>query len=182
MALLGVILIYSLLMGKVEEKTYEYGMLRALGLTNSSLIFIIVNQALFFAIPGIIVGLIISWGLGIGVDYVLKVIATLPPPILMLHYLAIIIPIALGLLVPLVANIIPIRRALSRTLRDSLDVTHQVQNETTVKMIKLEELGLETWEVTNYFINLNFYLDSSCFNFSSCRIYSLLCYTIILYF
>ena len=34
----GVLLIYSLLLNDVEEKTYEYGMLRALGFRQRSLI------------------------------------------------------------------------------------------------------------------------------------------------
>jgi ABC-type antimicrobial peptide transport system permease subunit len=53
LAILGIILIYSLLMGKVEEKTYEYGMLRALGMKKVSLIHIMVSQAFYFSIPGI---------------------------------------------------------------------------------------------------------------------------------
>jgi ABC-type antimicrobial peptide transport system permease subunit len=36
--LLGILLIYSLLLNDVEEKTYEYGMLRALGFKQRSLI------------------------------------------------------------------------------------------------------------------------------------------------
>lgn len=53
----------------------------------------------------------------------------------------------LGLVLPLVSNIAPIQRALSRTLRDSLDVYHQVFSETTVQMIKLENLGLDMWQI-----------------------------------
>jgi ABC-type antimicrobial peptide transport system permease subunit len=64
---LGVILIYTILIGKVEEKTYEYGMLRALGLPQLSLIEVILIQALYFAIPGVIIAMLISWGVGIGV-------------------------------------------------------------------------------------------------------------------
>jgi len=36
--LLGILLIYSLLLNDVEAKTYEYGMLRALGMKQSTLI------------------------------------------------------------------------------------------------------------------------------------------------
>jgi hypothetical protein len=60
----------------------------------------------------------------------------------MLDWTAIVYPILLGILIPLIANIVPIRRALGKTLRDSLDITHQASNETHVRMIKLAELGL----------------------------------------
>ena len=106
---LGVILIYTILIGKVEEKTYEYGMLRALGLPQTSLIEIILVQAMYFALPGIVVAMILSWAVGIGVDYIMVYIATLPPPILMLATWAIIVPILVGLFIPILSNIIPIR-------------------------------------------------------------------------
>lgn len=39
--ILSVILIYSLMLGDVDDKTYEFGMLRALGLKENSLISLI---------------------------------------------------------------------------------------------------------------------------------------------
>lgn len=44
--------------------------------------------------------------------------------------------------------LIDIQRALSRTLRDALDIYHQVQSETTVRIIKLEALGLSPWQIS----------------------------------
>jgi ABC-type antimicrobial peptide transport system permease subunit len=41
---LGGLLIYSLLLGNVEEKTYEYGMLRALGMQSYVLIELLIAQ------------------------------------------------------------------------------------------------------------------------------------------
>ena len=41
---LGCVLIYSLQLGDVQEKTYEYGMLRALGMRNYMLIVLLVTQ------------------------------------------------------------------------------------------------------------------------------------------
>lgn len=35
---------------------------------------------------------------------------------------------------------------MSRTLRDALDIYHQVQSEVTVRVIKLEKLGLSPWQ------------------------------------
>ena len=54
--------------------------------------------------------------------------------------------VGLGLFMPFIAIISPIQRALSRTLRDALDIYHQVQSEVTVRVIKLEKLGLSPWQ------------------------------------
>jgi ABC-type antimicrobial peptide transport system permease subunit len=41
------ILIYSMMLNDVEERTYEFAMLRTLGFKNKSLIVLLVIQALF---------------------------------------------------------------------------------------------------------------------------------------
>ena len=41
----------------------------------------------------------------------------------------------LGLAMPVVANILPIQRALGRTLRDSLDVYHHVASDVSVRVL-----------------------------------------------
>jgi len=43
LVLLGALLIFSLMLGNVEEKTYEYGMLRALGMNNKTLIHLLLT-------------------------------------------------------------------------------------------------------------------------------------------
>ncbi len=54
-------LIYSLLLSNVNEKTFEYGMLRALGLERTSLIGLLVLTALYFTVPGVGLGLLGAW-------------------------------------------------------------------------------------------------------------------------
>jgi len=148
LGILGAILIFTLLLANVEEKTYEYGMLRALGLQKLSLIQVILSHAFYFAIPGIIWGMIGSFLTNIAIEFIIrnKIVNADYKIQYVLNWVSIVVPILLGLLIPLAANIVPIRTALSRTLRDSLDITHQTFNETTVKMIKLENLGVEPWQ------------------------------------
>lgn len=55
---------------------------------------------------------------------------------------ALIISCCIGLFIPIISNIIPIQRALSKTLRDSLDLYHRSINEFKVEILKLERLGL----------------------------------------
>lgn len=55
---------------------------------------------------------------------------------------AIILGVLIGILIPIVANIVPIQRALSLNLRTALDIYHKSVNEITIKIKKLEEIGL----------------------------------------
>lgn len=48
----------------------------------------------------------------------------------------------IGLFIPLASNILPILRALSKTLRDSLDLYHRTINDILVNVIKLEKMGI----------------------------------------
>ncbi|EGC28601.1 hypothetical protein DICPUDRAFT_159955 [Dictyostelium purpureum] len=140
---LGALMVYSLLLSDVEGKTFEYGMLRAQGMRQYALIILLLTQSLYFSIPGIMFGLFIGWCLYAVVAYFVYVQFVLLPIDLTYHSTSIISGLAMGFLMPIVANIAPIQRALSRTLRDALDVYHQVKNETMVKIEKLEEIGLD---------------------------------------
>lgn len=53
MVILSAILIYSLMVSDIDERTYEMAMLRALGLRSSSILVMILIQSLIFAVPGI---------------------------------------------------------------------------------------------------------------------------------
>lgn len=145
---MGIMLIYSLLLSDVEEKTYEYGMLRALGLPHNSLIELLFIQAIFFSIPGIIIGIISAFLLSIPITLIMSNYAAYSLSI-KLELSAIILGLFLGIFMPIVSNIAPIQRALSRTLRDSLDVYHQSSQDITVQMIKLESLGLNPWQISS---------------------------------
>ncbi len=57
----GSLLIYSLLLNDVDAKTYEYGMLRALGMPARTLIQLLTTKAVMFALPAVCCGLAIAW-------------------------------------------------------------------------------------------------------------------------
>ena len=48
----------------------------------------------------------------------------------------------MGILVPLFANYMPIRQAMSKTLRESLDIYRKTLDSMTITMTKLENLGI----------------------------------------
>lgn len=143
---LGCYLIYALLISDVESKVYESGMLRALGMKNYTLIMVIIIQSLIYSIPGVIFGLLLSSLINIPVSSILSGFTALKiSPLLSGPSIG--MGIAVGLIVPLFAVIIPIKRALSKSLRDALDLYHSVMNETKVVLTRLENLGLSSTQL-----------------------------------
>ena len=142
---LGVLLIFSLLLHDVDAKTYEYGMLRALGMRHRTLVQVLVSKAIMFSIPGIALGLLLAFFLNMPLDGVISDYAAIPTSYAF-YPSAVGLAVVVGLIMPLLANIVPISRALSRTLRDSLDVYHHVVSDVTVRIIHLADLGLDLWQ------------------------------------
>eukprot|EP00741_Cyanophora_paradoxa_P007415 tig00001128_g7174.t1 len=138
---LGALLIYALLLSDVEHKTFDYGMLRALGMRHHVLVELLLLQSTWFALPGVALGLLAAFLLTIPTVRVIENVFSYSIPF-NLEQPAVTYGVVLGLLMPLLANVGPIRRALSRTLRDALDIYHQSFSEVTVRMMRLEELGL----------------------------------------
>jgi hypothetical protein len=143
---LGAMLIYSLLLSNVEEKTYEYGMLRAQGMRQHVLIELLLIQSFLFAIPGILLGLLAAFLIYLPLEAVVNVYVNVPYNALMSGQ-AVGIGIAVGLLMPIVANVGPISRALQRSLRDSLDKYHSENDAVKVTIIALAKVGLAPWQV-----------------------------------
>jgi ABC-type antimicrobial peptide transport system permease subunit len=138
---IGAFLIYSLLISDVEAKVYECGMLRALGMEQYTLVALLTIQSLLFSIPAIILGLIVSWLVFIPVGNALSNISAVHIE-LVLTSRAIVMATIVGFVMPLFALIGPIKRALSKTLRDALDLYHSSVNDTFVTITRLENLGL----------------------------------------
>jgi len=55
---LSAMVIYSLMLSDVEERTYEFAMLRVLGMGSKHLVGLLSIQTLFYVVPGIILGLL----------------------------------------------------------------------------------------------------------------------------
>jgi ABC-type antimicrobial peptide transport system permease subunit len=58
--ILSILLIYSLLEISVESKTFEFGVMRMVGLSKSGIISIIIIQSFMFVIPSVFFGFILS--------------------------------------------------------------------------------------------------------------------------
>mmetsp|Transcript_1248 Transcript_1248/g.778 ORF Transcript_1248/g.778 Transcript_1248/m.778 type:complete len:141 (+) Transcript_1248:1072-1494(+) len=57
---------------------------------------------------------------------------------------ALILGFLVGLLMPVISNIIPIQRALGKNLRSSLDLYHRAVNELTVSVKRIQDMGLSS--------------------------------------
>ena len=143
LAILSAMLLYSLMLSDVDSKTYEYGMLRALGFRKQMLVGMIAEQSLMFSLPGLTIGIFVAWLLNIQLRKLIFISAQ--------NYMtyelsrpAVLIGLTFGLLVPLLANYLPIRAALGMTLRNSLDLNRRTDGEIGVKIQKLESIGIDT--------------------------------------
>ena len=57
--ILDFIVIYTIMLSDVEERTYDFAMLRTLGFKNTSLVVLLLMQALLYSIPATIIGFIL---------------------------------------------------------------------------------------------------------------------------
>ena len=143
LALLSAMLLYSLMLADVDTKTYEYGMFRALGFRKRMLVGMIMEQSLGFSVPGLTLGVLVAMILNVELRKLIFISAQ--------NYLtytltgsSIIIGITFGLLMPVIANYLPIKSAMDMSLRNSLDLNRRTDGEFGVKIQKLEEIGIDT--------------------------------------
>ena len=95
------------MLSDVEDKTYEFGMLRALGFNTDNVIITIMFQAVTFIVPGVISGLMLSSVLNCGLRYLLYSLTNNFAD----YYLsdsAIILGVTIGIVLPFFSNILPI--------------------------------------------------------------------------
>ncbi|KAI8922175.1 FtsX-like permease family-domain-containing protein [Powellomyces hirtus] len=148
---LAVLLIFSLLLADVEEKTFEYGMLRSLGMRQPALVNLLFFQALWFSVPAISFGLLVSYVAFVPISYFLSQFAGVELDASMTAG-AMSLGMCAGVLLPLFGTIMSTRKALGKTLRDALDVFRVSLNETFVRIDRLEKLGLSTTELIIAFV------------------------------
>jgi len=121
------------MLSDVDQKTYEYGMLRALGFKSGHLMTLISIQSFYFSIPGVICGILCALCLNFGLRAVIYIFA-MNASTFWLTEAALLIGISFGLFMPLLALILPIKSALGKNLRNSLDLNHRAVNEKNVSV------------------------------------------------
>ena len=146
MFVIDVIVIYSMMLTDVEERTYEFAMLRCLGFQNGSLIVLLLIQALFFSLPATAIGFILlnlfTSAAQVGLYQKLGISLQVP-----VHQSTVWLGLLTGVLIPLISNIYPIKQALGTKLRDALDRFRQGIDETEVQFLRMENAGFSTSQV-----------------------------------
>lgn len=121
--LLSILLIYSLLMISVETRTFELGVHRMCGMTRVNIVKMLLVQACSYSIPAWVIGLIVSQiAAYVILDSLEKSVEV--PIDKHLDKVGIGVATGLGLVIPLLAAVLPILTALSKNLHDSLDTQH----------------------------------------------------------
>lgn len=149
MVLLSIIVIYSLMLSDVNGQTYQFAMMRALGFHQSHVFVFVVLQALSFAFPGIIIGLMFSFILNVGFSEAIYITVRnagdydIPTSALAIGVFV------FGFIVPILSIIGPTKDALSKNLRGSLDASRRNGDNESVSQVvkKLEDLALSRREV-----------------------------------
>jgi len=138
---LASILLLSILTASVEEKSYEFGLLRSMGLDQTSLAAMLTIRAVTIAVPGLGIGLLVSSLAYIPVAYQISSFtgAPLDPS---LNGEAVGGAIVFAIALPILANIPATSRAMGQTLRNALDVFHNSAQEVSISRIRLDELGI----------------------------------------
>ena len=65
LAIIASMLVFSLMLSDVDAKTYEYGMLRALGFKKPYLVTMISINSFTFSIPGMIAGILVAFAMNV---------------------------------------------------------------------------------------------------------------------
>ena len=142
LSMLSAMLLYSLMLSDVDAKTYEYGMLRALGFKSSHLMGMISMQSLLFSLPGLFFGVIIAFSLNLLMREGIF-IASSNAGSYQLTFWSVVLGIIFGLFMPQLANYLPIKAALGKNLRSSLDLNRRNKDQIGVKMQRLEDVGMD---------------------------------------
>eukprot|EP01063_Lacrimia_lanifica_P003040 TRINITY_DN11637_c1_g1_i1.p1 TRINITY_DN11637_c1_g1~~TRINITY_DN11637_c1_g1_i1.p1 ORF type:complete len:1005 (+),score=334.65 TRINITY_DN11637_c1_g1_i1:293-3307(+) len=134
---LAVLLIYSLLMINVETRTFELGILRMVGMQRPDLVQLVLVQAYVYALPAWVLGLLVSWVVWLQINSALEseLMVSLPTG---LDGLGVGLATLLGLAVPILASIVPIKSALGLSLQDALDTQHSKTKAVTFNIERSE--------------------------------------------
>ena len=141
LAILSTMLLYSLMLADVDGKTYEYGMLRALGFKKSHLVRQIIMKSLAFSIPGIVFGILVASVINLALRMIIFMYAANSESY-NLTKVSMIIGAVFGLTMPMISNYFPIQSAMGKNLRNSLDLNRRSNDEVGIKVEKLEDAGI----------------------------------------
>lgn len=147
LAILLATLMYSLMLQDVNQKTYEFGMLRALGWKKKYLVSVISLKSLAFSCIGVTVGMTAAAIINMGLREAMFV-ESWSYLTYELTTISVVMGITFGILTPFLANYWPIKASMDKDLRNSLDMTRSKSADMFgVKIQRLENVGMSLTKV-----------------------------------
>ena len=158
---LSVLLIYSLLMLSVESKSFEFGVMRMVGLSKDNIILLVILQSFMFVIPSIISGFVVSltvlqFGKYYAETQMQMDFEAIPSAVSVIQALF------LSTMIPLLSSVLPIRVVLDRNLNDALDIQRSKTQAVFVNILNKKEantgpmvlvgLSITIYGVTIYYL------------------------------
>eukprot|EP01103_Thecamoeba_quadrilineata_P012745 TRINITY_DN3364_c1_g1_i1.p1 TRINITY_DN3364_c1_g1~~TRINITY_DN3364_c1_g1_i1.p1 ORF type:complete len:1045 (+),score=214.58 TRINITY_DN3364_c1_g1_i1:1531-4665(+) len=139
LVLLCGLLVYSLLMVSVDSRSFEIGVARLIGLPRQGVIHLLLVQAVAYALPSTLLGLLFAQILAFIVALAFRLMSGLPvSPFL--TFPALLWATLLGLTVPVFASIAPIRAALKRSVLEALSERGRA-SATNATKVRVERLN-----------------------------------------
>ena len=140
--IVAILLVFSLLLISVETKAFEFGVMRLVGLTKRGFVAMVITQAGMFVLPAVIsafifsfplIYLIYSWSIADKLGYMPSVT---PSGRATLNALF------LGVIIPLLSAIIPVRRGLRANITEALDATRSRAKGSEVTIVNKKLLNV----------------------------------------
>ncbi|MES1907507.1 MAG: hypothetical protein MHM6MM_000614 [Cercozoa sp. M6MM] len=144
MLLLCTLLVMALMLTDAAAEQFQAALLRALGLPRKALAKVLLTKVAIFAVPALLFGLLVATLAFLAVSKVFdefaaldKVVAGQPTPASTPPGSAILVASLMGVFIPLIAIVVPLRRALgdSARLRDALDIQKRAVDDVKIEQI-----------------------------------------------
>ncbi|CDW85019.1 family protein [Stylonychia lemnae] len=139
---ISILLIYSLIMIGVEQKTFETGIMRMVGISKKGLILMVLLQSSMFVTPALILALVMSIpSLAIGYSYVFDESegnGYEPYP----TFRAIFFSFIVGVLIPILSSIIPLMKVMSQNLTEALSYERSRVKAIYIEILRADKVHL----------------------------------------
>ncbi|MES1908802.1 MAG: hypothetical protein MHM6MM_001672 [Cercozoa sp. M6MM] len=122
---LSVALLQSLLLISVQSRRFQFGVLRMLGMRRRRVVGLLLVQSMVLSLPSTVLAVILAALLNAGIASVLRGSLSLDDTSAISSLLpagAVLLGLALGILVPLISLIVPLRAALRVNVQDAVDM------------------------------------------------------------
>lgn len=128
----------------IESKVTELSILRILGMDKNNVIFILLFKGIYYSFPAFIIGLFLNYIFRLAISYKTDQMfkLSLSPQISneILYY-----SILQGVIMPIISSILPARRAIKKSLSESINTIKRFSIEIQVLVTKLQKYGISPY-------------------------------------